>query len=570
MRDPARAVEVYTALSQEQQELFVSLIKRPGHRARVRELTGPGRWGSSGYEAQQDVLGLDAKGLVVMQLDQSWTDRRGPMVQIPGELTAAFLDILDLDNRERAEVISMRQALQAEGPAGLLAALPPQLRNRASRREDRFVRRMASFSRIHEEIESLPDAHLRHAVRLAMHGSCGIMLLSRFEQPLRSLIARHKKQWRRMLEKGLLGTIGRFSLVDLGINADGDHLVIFQENVAPYLQGEIIEAREHDRVESAGMDFVMDVCKLLSLVGGLDVRVTKQGRLYKSSARRVLEQLCQEGNCFNSREDLLHTKASLCERLHLIRIRSDGVIRPAPKAFVWTQKRVTEQIRSLVNAQINTHSTFRLDSPVDSFRKAVLSFVKEMRVGRWYHAAGLLFTPMSQWLLDATDQVGESDPGLPSAGAPHSSYHWSIPELSQQVLSGVLPTLVALGVVDAMVRGGRARAVRLTELGRRALTAGKPKADPSGRIVVNPTHEVVVFPEGDPIGVLDLIRPFCDYERSDIVFHLRISEQSVRRAAQRGAQADAMLETMRRFAQKGIPQNVEYSVREWAAMQANQ
>ncbi|MBK9383937.1 MAG: helicase-associated domain-containing protein [Planctomycetes bacterium] len=83
-------------------------------------------------------------------------------------------------------------------------------------------------------------------------------------------------------------------------------------------------------------------------------------------------------------------------------------------------------------------------------------------------------------------------------------------------------------------------------------------------MIVNPDYEVVLFPGGDEFAVIHALDRFCVREKSDQLYHFRLTEESVRRAIGEGFPQEEMLSTLRQHARVPIPQNVLFSVSEWS------
>ena len=58
---------------------------------------------------------------------------------------------------------------------------------------------------------------------------------------------------------------------------------------------------------------------------------------------------------------------------------------------------------------------------------------------------------------------------------------------------------------------------------------------------------------------------FCDREKSDLTAHLRLCQESIHRAALRGIDPESIIATLRRHCRVPLSQNIEYSIRNWAA-----
>ena len=130
--------------------------------------------------------------------------------------------------------------------------------------------------------------------------------------------------------------------------------------------------------------------------------------------------------------------------------------------------------------------------------------------------------------------------------------------------------------MDVALHEGEPIALRLTDLGRRLIqgerlgsVAERPApaepAAPVQPLVVNPDFEVLLFPEGDVNEVAHTLSRFAARTKSEEVSHYRIGREAVERAVVKGMDADEILDFLESYARVPVPQNVAYSIREWAA-----
>jgi hypothetical protein len=147
--------------------------------------------------------------------------------------------------------------------------------------------------------------------------------------------------------------------------------------------------------------------------------------------------------------------------------------------------------------------------------------------------------------------------------------------LAEGLVDWTLRRLYLLGLVDVGFRGNEPAAVRLTEQGRRLLggdagsgeaaVAETPRGDPSRPLVVNPDFEVLLLPEGDVNEVAHTLDRFARRVRSDEVTRYRLQREDVERAVVAGMAAGEILAFLESRSRTPVPQNVSYSVNEWAA-----
>lgn len=128
-----------------------------------------------------------------------------------------------------------------------------------------------------------------------------------------------------------------------------------------------------------------------------------------------------------------------------------------------------------------------------------------------------------------------------------------------------------LGLVDLAGRGGTPL-FRLTDLGA-AVLLRHPDGDaaraedprPEGRFFVQPNFEIMADGGGDNIGAIVRLSRVAELESFDRAALLRVTRESVLRALDAGLRRREIVEALSDGGRVAVPQNVEYSVEEWAA-----
>ena len=141
-----------------------------------------------------------------------------------------------------------------------------------------------------------------------------------------------------------------------------------------------------------------------------------------------------------------------------------------------------------------------------------------------------------------------------------------VSELLEDVATTWRRTLFLLGLVEAALDGDRVRALRLSALGARTLGASTAARAEEGRtVLVTPDFEAVVLPEGDVSEVIHRLGGYAQRERNGDVVHFRFTRPSIEAATAAGRTIDTLLEFLVAHARGPIPQNVEVTLRDWAA-----
>ena len=123
-------------------------------------------------------------------------------------------------------------------------------------------------------------------------------------------------------------------------------------------------------------------------------------------------------------------------------------------------------------------------------------------------------------------------------------------------------------VVEGHVKTGNPTAYMLTDLGAAVLSTDKKivpapilPANGSSALVLQPNFEILLLQPDFP--ALYSILPFAQVNKIDVVSRLTLTRASVLRGSESGKTIEQMLRTLEERSQKGMPQNVEYTLRDW-------
>jgi hypothetical protein len=200
-------------------------------------------------------------------------------------------------------------------------------------------------------------------------------------------------------------------------------------------------------------------------------------------------------------------------------------------------------------------------------RRLLLALLEETGAPGWIPLPGLCFAVRNRYMATLDDE------GIRDRFRNRFQYTYAPPRDTPRVLAETLRDwivrrLFVLGLVDLGLVDGEPVAMRVTDLGRKALELpGEPVIeDAKGRpLVVNPDFEVLLLPEGDVSETAHTLDRFAMRTGSEEVNRYRIHKEGVERAVAKGMTVEEILEFLVAYSRTPIPQNVEYSIRDWGS-----
>jgi hypothetical protein len=206
-------------------------------------------------------------------------------------------------------------------------------------------------------------------------------------------------------------------------------------------------------------------------------------------------------------------------------------------------------------------------------REILLKHVANCTPGRWYTVASLL------------QKIWDEDPFVMHPQAPYArkTGHSKTRETREkwergdgETYIGMLSsTLYELGIVDLGYDRANAleaqqqlnpTAFMLTEMGASILPLigdNPPQANTSSRtLIVQPSFELLILQPDMP--TLYSLLPFTQITQASMVSRLTLTRTSLLRALESGKNIEQILHTLEEHSQKELPQNVIYSLNDWA------
>jgi len=340
-----------------------------------------------------------------------------------------------------------------------------------------------------------------------------------------------------------------------------------------------------------------DLFLVLTEVDSVGLRVLKRGGVAKSDINRLLGILSvspvRPATFPRLKQDrLVRFLLNLLFELGLLVVHSQESVAALSDACAkWLSAPLETQLERLFLAYLSSswdelyqmpnlrvEVSGRRNAPSES-RKAALVKLANLPEGEWHEFGAFL------------ERMRQEIPGF--LRPPSDPYNWKITLLAAgaghhldseegdksfwlNLEGGLLKNYIYdplywLGVVKLRLsESGMLTHFAITEPGRALLAAdfSKTPGKPKKQFVLQPDFEITVQREFDRSDLF-FVNRFSSRTEMDAVFKFQISKHSIARALQQGIDAKSIISFLRRHSSAGIPQNVEFSIKEWSAKFGN-
>ncbi|MCE9636617.1 MAG: helicase-associated domain-containing protein [Planctomycetes bacterium] len=573
-------------LSDRPREVLVRLVRCDAYRGALPDLlavnAGPQ---IEAYEVEAAARALARRGFLQVAFDASRGNRETYV--IPRDLGETVAGVFLEERRGPRDVFTLEGHLSSVAPtvrADLLFAVG------AETAADAAVHDVASAVRAAlgpSPLANLEDEALHSALHRAAVEYGGILPRAVFDAMLpEGSTLRVGKSLRSRLESLALGTVTSLALADYGIDLGGETVVLFRFVTEQILRSVVVGAAAtgrdpppahlaHDRVDSARVDLLTDLQQLLDIVAESPLRVTQGRSIYRAAQHRVLEAFVFHEDELADRERIFNLVYGLAYGLELLAVDDESRLRLTKRGEHWHESDLTDQVRAAYGSFLEERLLDGRDFHVRRLRRTVAAALSDAAAGQWLPLDHVPFLVRNDY-FGALDEQGVREQYKNRFQYVFTPPRQTPAEVADGLRDWILQRLYPLGVVEVALRGGVPVAVRATDLGRR-LVRGEPVsvpdaapaerergAHPEKPLVVNPDFEVILFPDGDVNEVAHRLDRFATRTKSEEVQHYRIARDVVERAVVKGMPAEEILEFLELYSRVGVPQNVAYSIKEWA------
>jgi len=417
-------------------------------------------------------------------------------------------------------------------------------------------------------VERLPDG-LRGLVEQTILEFGGLLSRQLFERLGAELPHWNAQRWRQLLEQSLVGTVAHLDLTPCGIAHDDETLIVFTEVALAWLRRVAVPGdpdRPHEEL-SIGIDLFTNTSRFLAFLQEHDVRFTVKGEIFKTTEKKILQHLIPNPGRELEREEVLDFIYRFTRERRLLEGTGERTLTVTSDGRTWGSLPLPEKLADLVEFALEERDNGGEPYHHVSMRRTLMRMLKRVEPGVWYDLMYLPFLARNHHLASLDDLgAGEQFGELVATGRYSPSE--DLQRMSWNLARWVRRRLYLLGIVELGYDAAkRPVALRLTASGARLLGLHAPdeaRVRPIGHLVVTPDFEIVMFRTGDDAELMHDLDRFCRRTRVGETVHFRIEQEGVRRALVEGMRLDTILDTLDRNSRTPVPQNVTFSIRDWA------
>ena len=348
-------------------------------------------------------------------------------------------------------------------------------------------------------------------------------------------------------------------------------------------------------IVSASTTLLYDLATVVGAVHQQNIELTQAGSVPKRLANKIrpLLQGKPRTQYYGGDDVYLETVFHIAGDLNIIQLPAkpiEGVkprYEPGSQLPQWSQLDAVGQTKRLLDvwyncrqwsdiAGINYRQWNYYTWNQNIARSTITKYLAQSMPGKWYSVSALLNLI---WDKDAFAlrpmQYGAKKSERTKTEALRTKWNTEDGEIYIGMLAS---TLHEMGMVELayarpnlteeQTKVGNPIAYMLTELGVAALSTDKQSmpmsiapSNGNSALVLQPNFELLLLQPDFP--TLYSVLPFAQVTKIDIVSRLTLTRTSVLRGSESGKSIEQMLRTLDEHSQKGMPQNVEYTLRDW-------
>jgi hypothetical protein len=417
-------------------------------------------------------------------------------------------------------------------------------------------------------IERLPDG-LRGLIQKVILEFGGLLPKGLFERMEHDLPHWNGKRWGKILEESLVGTVERLELSSYGLKHNDETLIVFNEVALAWLRRVAVPGDPDAPHEEAslGVDLASNISRFIGFILDHNVRFTVRGEIFKTTEKRILQELIPNPGRELARSEVLNFIYGFARHTRLIESTGERTFALTSNGREWEPKPLDEKMHALLDFCVEERDLGGEYFHQARMRRIFLRLLKRVEPGVWYDLMYLPFLSRNTYLSNL-DELAVEDYFAAQAGGGQYTPMEDLQRLAWNLVNWVRKRLYLLGIVDLGYDDhDRPVAMRLTRLGARLVGAADENTDERavGSLVVTPDYEVVLFPTGDDAELVHDLDRFCKREKNGHLVHFRIMEKGVQRALNEGMLLGRILTTLERNSRTPVPQNVLYTIRDWAS-----
>jgi len=496
----------------------------------------------SPHEVEAAVRALVKRGFLFPRVTSDAEPPRYVVATELGHLLQRELEDLDL---ELSASFSLARMVAARGDALDAAGLA----------------KLAAPAEVAQRIAALPE-DVRDLLERALAPGGGVLPRALVARGTLDPGAAARRQLKEALEGARLGTVRHLALGEFGINHFDETLIVFEEVLDAELERRATaQPAPPARVRSLGVDLLSDLSLLLERLTRDKIRFTQGGQVYRAAAKKIEDELilCAKGE-FDA-EKLFGWLLELAQQRHLVRRTPERTLQLSAKGKTWPRLSVQFKLKELLSGLLEDLGR-QFHPP--RLRKLALDRLRELKPGLWYDF-GLFVGAVRQRYLAQLEGGGLREAYQSRFQYSPEAHLRDLPQLAQVIAQFVGDELHLLGLVDLALDQGRPVALSVTPLAVKSLGLTEAcEAPQKSRLLVNSDFEILLLSEGDAYELIQRLDRFAERVNPQDAHRFRVTPHSVERAVAGGLSATEILETLSAHSSIDLPQNLVFSIREYA------
>ena len=563
MEDPELLVARVEGMGRRLSTIFDVLLAAPRYELPFSELSVHKQLSYlSSYDLEAAIAVLERHALIAAGTSPEMTRYGMRAYAIPVDLGDAVLRQRRAQRRGVFDVFALR------GHLDRMFNEPGKKAKMAAGRQREFYKMYSNEAAAVARIQRLPEG-LQALVEKVVLEFGGLLPKDLFERMEHDLPHWNGRRWAKILEESMVGTVERLELGSYGLNHNDETLIVFNEVALAWLKRVAVPGDPDAPREEAsiGVDLASNISRFIGYILDHSVRFTVRGEIFKTTEKRILQELIPNPGRELAREEVLAFIYGFARHARLIESTGERTFALTVHGREWEPRPLEEKLERLLEYTMEERDLGGEYFHQARMRRIFLRLLKRIEVGIWYDLMYLPFLARNTYLSNL-DELAVEDYFQAHNGGAHVTPMEDLQRLAWNLVSWVRKRLYLLGIVDLGYDGhNRPVAMRLTRMGAKMLgiTAEHEESAGIGNLVVTPDFEVVLFPTGDDAELVHDLDRFCTREKNGHLVHFRILEKGVHRALAEGMFLRRILSTLVQNSRTPVPQNVLYSIRDWAA-----
>jgi len=556
-------------LSKKLVDLLKFFLRGNGYRADLDHVTGTQSFSYlSSFEFKAAINALIKRGFL-------FTAQNGKEHHAEAEGSETFLvpcelgDVLQAfiwdDDRSVEEIFSLRGQLSRMVDRKELGALVQRMTGtkQGPLKHSEASDLLAEEAAVSKRLADVPKRY-HELLRIVAQQYGGMVSKSTLSKGHKGLPRWNRKELQNLLEGSLLGTVRHVSLGEFGIHQFDEAVVLFAEVVDPLRHLIQADELEIDHVRSLGVNLISDISAFLSFVEHNPIKLTLSGKVYRTAVRKLEDDFIISGTLGFSGDWLFQYLFDFCMTQSMITRGEARSVSLTIKGRSWDRTPLTTKLSRLLK-----FSCGKWASQVEPFHgerllQLYLDRLRELTPSKWVDVNAPAFDARNRYLAEL-DNLGVRDRFQSRYQFAQQSGMRDPHRLALALTTWSRERLFLFGLIDLGEFEGKHVCMRLTSLGAKALGVDLPvDSESSDPLVVNPDFEVILFPNDETYDLITSLDRFAERISSDSAYRYKLTEASIEKAVAGGIEAAAILRTLSEHSRVEVPQNVIYSIGQWA------